>query len=243
LLLTLVGGLPWGTACYWAAIESPAYNAAYGQEAGREEQRKEDAAKADAGRSDVVPKAEPHGGAGGQNGGGQKAAAGNAPKDEWDQVMAFMRENSPNRHQLLLRQNPGPNAPARVRLLQRWRTLQQLQQSGETDLYDLSTAQFREEDVVVGLSAQYRQARNRGNMPRMNQLRQDIGAEAAKLVDLGLQERALRIQHAETLLQAQKDKLEQDKANEQELVQQRTEQIMTNQTQGGRGAAPPVDVP
>jgi hypothetical protein len=150
---------------------------------------------------------------------------------------------------LLLRQNPGPNAPARTRLLQRWRTLQQLQQSGQTDLFELSTAQFREEDVVIGLAAQFRQARNQGDVQHMNQFRQDIRAEAAKLTDMALQERALRIQHAEALLQQQKDKLEHDKANEQELAQQRLEQIMANQTgQGGRGAgqngaAPPVDLP
>jgi hypothetical protein len=146
--------------------------------------------------------------------------------EEWAGLLQFLKDNSPNRYLLVLRQSPAPRpgSMARNRLLQRWLNLEQLQRN-QPALYTVHVEQFKEEDVVIGLVAQLRQAINHGDDGRADELHQEIQSEAGKLVELGLHERALRIDNATALLHQEQIRLDQDKANKDKLVQQRADQI------------------
>lgn len=146
--------------------------------------------------------------------------------EEWEGLLQFLKDNSPNRYLLVLRTTPSPRpgSLARVRLLQRWLNLELLQRT-QPELYAVHVQQFREEDVVMGLAIQLRQARNHGDEGRADELTRQIHTEVAKLVDLGLHERAVRIQNLQALLRQEQGRLDQDMANKDQLVRQRADQI------------------
>jgi hypothetical protein len=145
--------------------------------------------------------------------------------EDWAKVIEFVRINSPNRYLLLVRQSPQAGSSTRLRLLQRWQNLEQ-QQRNQPALYEIHLQQFKEEDVLIGLVAQLRQARNHGNIGRVQEMRSQITAEAVKLVDLNLRDRAVRIQNAEDLLSQERARLEKDMLNKDQLAQERANAIL-----------------
>jgi hypothetical protein len=152
-------------------------------------------------------------------------------EDEWRQFLEFMKVNSPNRSQLLLRQNLRPGAPIRVRLLQRWQNME-LQRNNK-DLYNVLLQEFKEEDVVVGLAAQLRVARQTADSDdRIADIRQQIEETAGKLVELNLQQRRIRIDIARKLLDQEEANLEQDTTNRVSLADQRAQQLLNEANRG-----------
>jgi len=145
--------------------------------------------------------------------------------EDWSKVIEFVRINSPNRYLLLVRQSPQAGSPTRLRLLQRWQNLEQ-QQRNQPALYEIHLEQFKEEDVLIGLVAQLRQARNHGNIGRAEEMRSQISAEAVKLVDLNLRDRAVRIQNAKELLGQEQARLEKDMLNRDQLAQERASALL-----------------
>jgi hypothetical protein len=138
---------------------------------------------------------------------------------------------------------PLPGAAVRLTLMQRWLNLQQFKET-QPALYGLHVEQFRVEDEIVGLAAQYRVATRRGNVTQAANARAQIKTQADKLVDLNLAERTAQIEYARKLLDDQETGLAADKANTAQLYAQREGTILQESQIGGgglmqnRGAAP-----
>jgi|GEM_PF-4346536 len=152
----------------------------------------------------------------------------------WSDFMSFADQNSPYRFRLLTRQPLIPFSQQRQRLLQRYQTMQQTKQN-QPELYQLQVRQFKEEDNIIGLTAQLRQAKNSPNAALRERLKAQIRNEAATLVDIDLQERQLRIQNLEKVLNQEKTRLQQDTDNRQQRTDSRADQII-NQTGGANNA-------
>jgi hypothetical protein len=161
--------------------------------------------------------------------------------EEWTKLVGFIKENSPNRYLLLLRQTPAPlpGSMVRFRLLQRWLNLEQLQRN-QPDLYAIRVDQFKAEDAMIGLVAEFRQARRHTDFGRVRDLKARIRAQAAKLVDLNLRDRQLRLKNIQAALSQQESQLAQDMLNRDKLVDERANQILsrTDRLSGFRDRTP-----
>jgi hypothetical protein len=144
---------------------------------------------------------------------------------EWSKLLEFLRTNSHNRYLLILHVGPQPGSPLRNRLMQRWLTVEVLQRT-DPALYDIHVQEFREEDVVIGLAAEMRRARRAGDSDRLQDLRSQVRQSATKLVELNFDERELRIQDAQRLLDQEKARLDTDRAQKDHLVDERSRALM-----------------
>jgi hypothetical protein len=163
---------------------------------------------------------------------------------EWAKLTDFLKENCPNRATLLDRQSPPPGSPARARLLLRWENIQRLQHE-QPDLYEVEIDQLKQEDVLIGLVARFRQAHAHQDRDRSMELWRQIEAESLKLVDLNLHERDLRLQNAQKLLANQQADLQHDEQYREQLAHSRARQFLQQIGAGrqfggpnGRGGPP-----
>jgi len=160
-------------------------------------------------------------------------------QDEWQRLVEFLQKNSHNRYMLLIRmrQAPEPGSPTRTNLMQRWLQLEQLERTNPA-LFDLRVQEFREEDTMIGLAAEMRRARRANDQDSLNSLREKVHAEAVKLVDLDFAERELRIKNAQFLLDQEKNRLDQDRLNKDNLAGQRGRRLMQQFGIGNIGNSP-----
>ena len=174
----------------------------------------------------------------------ERARLSEREAEAWGNFLAFLKNNSPNRYQLLTHLNPPPGSPSRVRLLQRWLILRR-QDRTQPAMYAIHVQQFREEDAVLGFVADLKLAKSRHDDTGVEKAKAAIGAESGKLVALNLQERMLRVQAVEKLLDEERGRLERDTANRDQLASERAQQIIqrAEDRRGAGDAASPTTGP
>jgi hypothetical protein len=148
---------------------------------------------------------------------GRGMAAGS--RQEWDEMMDFMRKNSPNRARVLA-ESDAYESPRRFAILKRWRDYKFVAERFP-EIADLRVQRFQTEDAIFGLELQAR--RDPANFQNLRPL---VQAKAAELVQLSIEERQRRIEKMESLLEQEKQKLASDQAGENQLIDQRTDRIM-----------------
>jgi phenylpropionate dioxygenase-like ring-hydroxylating dioxygenase large terminal subunit len=150
------------------------------------------------------------------------------PPPDWNNFMKFMRENAPNRYLLLQEQETRLAPRMRQNWLQRWRNIVQLKHN-QQDLFGAELSAFKQEDVLVGLMAQLRQATSDSQNPdrqRIRDLKKQIVDAMGQLVEFNLKARSLRIQQAEKIIAQQKAQLKRDEKNKQRMALMRAAQII-----------------
>lgn len=137
---------------------------------------------------------------------------------ELEEAREYMQENFPRRYEVLT-QLP-PDAPFRRRLegmmVERWRKAQRMKVE-QPELYERIVAEQKLMDDAFGLAREIAS----GKEIAESQLREKVAA----LVERSLAERRERIARIEKQLEEQKQLLQKDESNRQELIDQRVEDI------------------
>jgi hypothetical protein len=140
---------------------------------------------------------------------------------EWDDMIDFMNQYSPNRARILNRDDLWENnIRARNAILKKWRDYKFVSEHFP-EVAKLRVQRFQIEDQIFGLELQARR-----DPTILNTLRPQIHEKAAQLVSLSIQERQLRIAKMEKLIASEKQKLSEDQSQQDALIDQRTDRIM-----------------
>jgi hypothetical protein len=140
---------------------------------------------------------------------------------EWPKFLEFLRINSPNRYQMVSTNTTMPH-PA---LARRWEQIEAIKDK-QPKLYQYRVQQIQKEDDVIGLLFQYRQAIRDNDPIAQGQAYEKIRQDAKSLVDLGLEERELRLDLITGLLSQARADLEKDKTKSDASVTDKTSQII-----------------
>ncbi|MDP9175879.1 MAG: hypothetical protein M3O30_18735 [Planctomycetota bacterium] len=157
---------------------------------------------------------------------------------EWDEMMKFLNENSPLRARALSNLRLPENAPMRQNMLRNYQFYKQAKDR-LPEVAELRKKRFQVEDRLFGLAALVRRSAGEGSP----ELRREVHNNIETLVNLGISEHELRIKNLQSLLNDEQRKLEQEKANEQTTVSDRTNKIMEQARRpgtSGRGASTPA---
>jgi hypothetical protein len=150
-----------------------------------------------------------------------RAPATEPTEQELQQVSAFMQQYSPNRWQAF--QQLPRNGPLRRGITRfvfgHWRRLQDLKQM-DPALYDLRLRQVQLEDQLFGLLTPLKTAAAR------EAKRAELRPIVQEDVEIGLKERAQRIERLQTLLQREQEKLAADQKDRDAIVDRRVESLV-----------------
>jgi hypothetical protein len=166
-------------------------------------------------------------------------------QEEWSRMLDFLQTNSPNLYHLLQNRPPVAGTPERTALMRNWLNLQQLERN-QSALYDLRVQEIQQRDAVLGLLAQLIHAEHH-DPGQAEMIKQQIQSQEAKVVDLDLRERELRIKNLQETLDQQRSLLNKDMANKDQIAAKRAQAFISRaerfQSPTTRpSAAPPVDV-
>jgi hypothetical protein len=109
-------------------------------------------------------------------------------------------------------------------MLQRWQNIEA--QQDNPALYNVLVQEYKSEDRLIGLAAQLRRAWRQNNADLQQEIKQQIRFQAGQLVDLNLQQRALRIEQVRKLLTQEQADLDADARNRDQLADDRANQVM-----------------
>jgi hypothetical protein len=154
------------------------------------------------------------------------APRGNVPsirpytQQEWDEMMDFLRVNSPLRAQSLANMRLPDNAPAKTNLIRTYRAYKLISEQNP-EIGNLRRQQFQVEDKLFGL-----QARVRRFPEQADQLKPQVHFWVEKIVNLEIAEKEIRVKRLQSMLGEETAKLDQQKANAEATVEDRTDRIM-----------------
>jgi hypothetical protein len=154
---------------------------------------------------------------------GMRGMGAAANRQEWDEMMDFLRTNSPNRAKVL-EDTDAYNSPRRFAVLKRWRDYKFVTEHFP-EIADLRVQRFQIEDALLGLQLQARR-----DPQHVQDLQPQVMAKVAQLVQLSIEERQRRIQKMEDLLGQERQKMAEDQANESQRIADRTDAIMRRMT-------------
>ena len=139
---------------------------------------------------------------------------GRCSDKEQEDVAAFIRQAAPNRWAALeaLPENGTFRRGIMVYVVARWRHLQMLRED-DPALYDIKVHQLTVEDNIYGLLACTRGPADR------EALRKKLHDKVAELVKLTLADRQHRIERLRQALKTEEDRLSQDQAAMESLIQ------------------------
>jgi Skp family chaperone for outer membrane proteins len=155
-----------------------------------------------------------------------------ATPEEWNEMMAFMQDNSPVRYQVLSELNLGPNARVRLDAINKWRNYV-FTRDHFPELADLMATRFRVEDDLFSLTLTAQQE----GLDAAPDVRERIHDKVKEEVQIEFAERQKRIEKLEALLDQEKSKLASDQQSEDALVDQRTNGIMNRLARLNRSVA------
>lgn len=143
-------------------------------------------------------------------------------RGEWDEMMGFLAANSPNRARVLSQIDVWNNYPviARGEVLRKWRNYKFVSEHFP-EAAPLRIQKFRVEDDLFGLELQVR-----ADPSQLQDMRSQVRAKEAELVQLADQEHQLRIQKLEKLLAQERQKLADEQSQQEKLIDQRTDKMM-----------------
>jgi len=165
--------------------------------------------------------------------GGRTAGVRPYTQQEWDDMMAFMQENSPARGRVLANLQVPDNSPIRLDAIRKWRNYNFTKEHFPA-VADQLLRRFRLEDDLFALTLTA-QAEGAGNGA---QIRDKIRDKIAQMVQLDFSERQTRIDKLQKMLEEEKAKLAGDQASQDKLIDQRTNAIMSRLDKLNRASAP-----
>lgn len=141
---------------------------------------------------------------------------------EYAEAQAFMQRYSPQRQKAT---DDLPEGEKKERIKQfvflRYRGFQSLAQRDLAG-YQQRLAQLAVEDKIFGLVSQWSSATDE----QRKQLREDLRAQAAQLVDMDLKERQRKVERLQAELEEQKQDLEHDRGERDALVERRLDRFV-----------------
>lgn len=160
----------------------------------------------------------------GFGGGGRRGMNG----ESWEKAQAFMEQHSQFRLRIL--QSLDDDSPRKWRMknliLSQYAALNE--SIGFPEIYKLRVERIERDDAAfqVAVSLRVEQERQPNDSSKIEDLRRQLNQQTQRLVELGLEERRLRIKRLEAAVAAQKAILASDEANQNKLAQRRAENLV-----------------
>jgi hypothetical protein len=139
---------------------------------------------------------------------------------EWEDMMAFLKQYSPARWHVLANLNLAENAPLRLDAIRKWRNYNFVRDHFPA-IADQMVHRFQLEDDLFDLMLKA-QADN----SELSQYRDLIHNKVAQIVQLDFVERQTRIDQLQKLLESEKQAFAMDQAMVQKVIDHRTDTIM-----------------
>jgi hypothetical protein len=165
---------------------------------------------------------------------------------DWDDTAAFLKEHSPRRLDVVNSLGDGRGEYFRKMRLQNffvntYRNIQRLKKD-DPELAGAVTRRVELEDMVFGLTGQYREAKKKGDTARQASIRHDLADTVSDLVDTNIKERQLRIARLERTLKQEQDRLAADTKSRDQFVEKRLNNLLDGRTpDDDRGEVPATD--
>jgi len=154
-------------------------------------------------------------------------------QQEWDDMMAFMQDNSPARGRVLANLQVPSNSPIRLDAIRKWRNYNFTKEHFPA-VADQLLRRYKLEDDLFALTLSAQAEGEAGGA----QIREKIRGKIAQMVQLDFSERQTRIDKLQKMLEEEKAKLAGDQASQDKLIDQRTNAIMSRLERLSRAPAP-----
>jgi hypothetical protein len=152
-------------------------------------------------------------------------------QQEWDDMMGFLQKYSPARARVLAGLNVPQNAPIRLDAIRKWRNYNFTKEHFPA-IADQLLHRFQLEDELFALMIGAQ-----SHASQLDEFRDKIHDKVAQIVQLDFAERQTRIDRLKKLLDDETQKLSQDQAMEENVIDQRTNTIMSRLEQSSPGVA------
>lgn len=163
---------------------------------------------------------------------GFRAPMDSPDREDWERFQAFMKEHSPRRW-AVVENHPDPSRQQMTRfsMFNRFRTLERLR-NADHDMYQVNLRRFAVEDEIfaLGLPA-FGPAGRTLTEEEMSKLREKV----SELVDIGLEERELRVQRLHEMLKREQELYAAEKAQREEIIADRVMRIERGRLLSGSG--------
>jgi hypothetical protein len=156
-------------------------------------------------------------------------------QQEWDEMMEFMKTNSPERERLLETFQLSHDSPIRLDAIRKWRNYNFTKDHFPAIADDL-IRRFKLEDDLFYLTLKIGTSMGSERI----EYRDMIHDKIRDIVNLELGERQARIDTLEKLLSEEKSKLVMDKASKEDLIDRRTGMIISRVERQYLGLPPPA---
>jgi hypothetical protein len=141
---------------------------------------------------------------------------------EWNEMMAFLYANSPNRAQVLDRLNLPDSAPIKQELIRKWRAYNFVNEHFPK-LAEIHVQRYHLEDEIFGLMIEVR-----ADPSHRPELRKSVRSRVEALAKLSIEERSLRIQRLQEMLTEEQLKLRGEQDRQGEIIDERMKRIFRN---------------
>lgn len=158
-------------------------------------------------------------------------------REDWERFEAFMKQNSPRRWAVVENHpDPGRQQMTRAIMFNRFRMLERLRHA-DHDMYQVNLRRFAVEDEIfaLGLPA-FGPAGRTLTEEESSKLREKV----SELVDIGLEERELRVERLREMLKREEDLYAAEKAQREEIIADRMGRIERGRLLSGSGTLGPI---
>lgn len=136
--------------------------------------------------------------------------------EEWERCEAFSKEYGPKRWAILQTLDEDRQQYIRGMIFWRYRNLERLKNT-DPDMYQIHLKRFGIEDEIFGIRFPIRQEQRYPTQEEMSRMKE----KAAAWVDVGLEERELRIQRLRDMLKREEDYLSSEKNGREAAIAER----------------------
>jgi len=136
-------------------------------------------------------------------------------QEEWDAAIEFMKQNSPRRWEAMQKLSKERQEPLKDAIFRRYRLLEMLRMN-DSEVYDLHLKRVALEDEIFGLTRDLRNATT-----EESKVRDKLKDKIASLVDLGMDERKLRIARWQRQLASEQEQLSREQSARNDTIRKR----------------------
>ena len=147
--------------------------------------------------------------------------------EEWDRCEAFSKEYGPKRWAILQSLDEDRQQYIRGMVFWRFRNLERLKNS-DPEMYQIHLKRFTIDDEIFGIRFPIRQELRAPTQEEMSRLKE----KATALIDVGLEERELRVQRLRDMLKREEDYLTAEKNGREAAIAERLALIEQGRVQG-----------
>jgi hypothetical protein len=140
---------------------------------------------------------------------------------EWKETIAFMQQHAPLRAKLLHNSDPKRQG-ARLFIFNHYKALKQLEKD-DPQIYNLRVNNMELEDAAFGLLQEWKKETD---AQKKEALRTELRKKVSALTSNWITERENRIAHLEQSLEREKERLEADKKNLDQKIDERLEHFL-----------------